>query len=146
VKVWSEWEIARHQVAISGRALDGQGKPVPGAQVNLTVVPEQFKARLTGAASAARDWATRDERPDRTVARGDGLFFFLDLPSGKYTVEAMMEGKDAGGKRKKIWKADKAVSITWDAEGNVKRAVVDLVLAADREPKRRSGKPIRPSL
>jgi hypothetical protein len=146
VKVWSEWEIARHQVAISGRVLDEQGKPVPGAQVDLTVVPEELKARLTGAASAARDWAMRDERPDRTMVRGDGLFFFLDLPPGKYTVEATMEGKDAGSKKKKIWKADKVVSITWDAEGNVKRAVVDLVLAMDREPKRRIGKPIRPTL
>lgn len=134
MKVWSEWEIARHQVAISGRALDGQGKAVPGAQVNLTVVPKEYKLRIDGAASAAGDWAERDERPDRTMARGDGLFFFLDLPPGKYTVEAMMERKDAGSKKKKTWKADKAVSIIWDAEGNVKRAVVDLVLAVDREP------------
>ncbi|MGH2396160.1 MAG: carboxypeptidase-like regulatory domain-containing protein [Gammaproteobacteria bacterium] len=134
MKVWSEWEIARQQVAISGRVADRQGKAVPGARVNLTVVPEELKARLTGAASAARDWATRDERPDRTVARDDGLFFFLDLPPGKYTVEAMMEGKDAGSKKKKTWKAHKAVPILWDAQGNVKRAVVDLVLAVDREP------------
>ena len=82
MKAWSEWEITRHQVAISGRVSDESGRPVSGARVSLTAMPKEHKLRIDGAASAAGDWAERDERPDRTVSREDGLFYFLRSPSG----------------------------------------------------------------
>lgn len=122
MKAWSEWEITRHQVAISGRVSDGRGRPVSGAHVSLTAWPKGYKLRIGGAASAAGDWAERDAGPDRTVSREDGLFYFLDLPPGRYTVQVIEPRTLASG--------EKSISVSRSQEGNIKRAIADFGLSA----------------
>ena len=42
MKAWTEWEKARHQVAIGGRVVDGGDEPVTGAEVTVAVMPEKI--------------------------------------------------------------------------------------------------------
>ena len=87
MKTWSSWEIIRHQVAICGRVLDESGGMVRGVRVTIISMNEEFRTRVSTAASAAeKKWDDLDERPDRTVTRVDGVFYFLDLPAGPYSL------------------------------------------------------------
>jgi hypothetical protein len=87
----SDWQIARHHVSIAGRVLDaGTGKPVAHALVYMSgEVPKAFDTKLgITALSYADRWHTTLKRPDRTITRTDGIFYFLDLPDGKYELRA----------------------------------------------------------
>ncbi len=90
MKVWSDWQVLRRQVAIGGQVVDGNNKPVAGVQVTLTGMPDAFKQKLKHAADAAETaWDDLEKRPDRTQSRRDGIYFFLDLPDGSYTLNAI---------------------------------------------------------
>lgn len=84
------WQIARHRVALSGTLVDGEtGKPVAGARIAIVAMPSAFEKTLALASLRyGRRWPNLSERPDRTRTRPDGLFYFMDLPEGKYTLEA----------------------------------------------------------
>ena len=87
MKTWSSWETIRHKVAISGRVVDERGERVCGVKVNIVSMPKVFRARVSAVASATeKKWADLDKRLDRTVTRADGIFYFLDLPVGQYTL------------------------------------------------------------
>lgn len=87
MKTWSSWEILRHQAAICGRVVNERGERVRGVKVNIVLMPEVFLTRVSVAASAAeKKWDDLDERLDRTMTRVDGIFYFLDLPAGQYTL------------------------------------------------------------
>jgi hypothetical protein len=90
----SEWEIVRHQVAIAGYVTDAAtGKPIRGAQVEVTNAPGEFKEWLAIRALQYGDrWEAMSERPDRTRSAADGHFHFLDLPAGNYKVKASLPG------------------------------------------------------
>jgi hypothetical protein len=67
----------------------GTGKPVQGAVVVITGMPDAFKKKLEiSALPYGNRWNTMLERPDKTRTRPDGLFYFLDLPDGKYSLSA----------------------------------------------------------
>lgn len=122
MKDWSEWEIIRRQVAIGGQVVNEHGEPVAGVPVTITSMPKSFKARVTVAAEAAgAAWQSDVERLDYTVARSDGIFFFLDLPEGRYTVTAA----DGGSGRK----AEKSVAVSIEDEESIKVTHADLKLA-----------------
>lgn len=119
---WTEWEVVRHQVAIGGRVVDDSEKPVAGAPVTITVMPKELRQKIDGTVSAAgADWQHLDERFDQTLTRADGIFYFLDLPAGRYTLK--------GIDRRSGLQDEKTVSVSWDRDGNVKRAVADLKLS-----------------
>ena len=106
MKTWSSWEIIRHQVAICGRVLDERGGTVRGVRVTIISMNEAFGTRVLAAASATeKKWDDLDERPDRTVTRVDGIFYFLDLPAGSYTLsfDARTDSQD-----------EKKVAVIWD--------------------------------
>jgi hypothetical protein len=125
VKAWTEWEIARHQVAIGGRVVDDGDQPVAGAEVTITAMPEEFRRKIAGAAeTAGRGWKDSDERLDLCRAKADGIYYFLDLPAGKYTVKGEDRRSGAG--------AEKTVSVSWNKEGKVEMAVADLKLSNAR--------------
>jgi hypothetical protein len=87
MKTWSSWETIRHQVAICGRVLDERGERVSGIHVNIVSMPEVFLTRVSTVTGAAeKKWDDLDERLDRTATRVDGIFYFLDLPAGQYTL------------------------------------------------------------
>ena len=125
MKAWTEWEIARHQVAIGGRVVDDGDQPVAGAQVTITAMPEEFRRKIAGAAeTAGGGWNDSDERLDVSRAKDDGIYYFLDLPAGKYTVN----GED----RRSGARAEKTVSVSWNKDGKVAMAVADLKLSNAR--------------
>ncbi len=94
-QTWLQLEL-RHAVAMAGRVSDATtGKPLAGALVEIAAGPPEFEQRR---AILAQDpgWAGRRERPDRTHARPDGIFVFLNLPPGGYRLQVsyrpQMEG------------------------------------------------------
>ena len=106
MKTWSSWEIIRHKVAICGRVLDERGGMVLGVRANIVSMPEVFRNRVSAVASAAeKQWEELDERPDRTVTRVDGVFYFLDLSAGQYTLsfDTHTDSQD-----------EKSVAVIWD--------------------------------
>jgi Carboxypeptidase regulatory-like domain len=122
VKAWTDWEIARDQVAISGRVVDGGDEPVAGAEVTVTVMPEEFQRKLAGAAKVeGGGWKYSDQRLDRSFTKADGIYYFIDLPAGKYTVK--------GVDKRSGTQAEKTVSVSWDKDGKVQMAVADLKLS-----------------
>jgi len=122
MKAWTEWERARHQVAIGGRVVDGGDQAVAGAEVTITVMPEEFQRKIAGAAeTAGGGWKDSDRRLDLSCAKRDGIYYFLDLPAGKYTVKGVDKRSGA--------RTEKTVSVLWDKDGKVAMAVADLKLS-----------------
>jgi hypothetical protein len=114
MKTWGSWEIIRHKVAICGRVVDEHGGMVRGVRANIVSMPEVFRSLVTAAASAAeKKWDDLDERLDRTVTRMDGIFYFLDLPAGPYTLsfDARTDSQD-----------EKKVAVIWDILSAVRDA------------------------
>ena len=125
---WTDWEGMRHQVAIGGRVVDDSNTPVAGAQVTITAMPNALRQKMAGTAKTAETtWQELEERWDRTHTQADGLYYFLDLPAGRYTLQ--------GVDRRSGLQVQKTVSVAWDKDGNVTRATADLKL-----PKAQRGK------
>ena len=119
---WTDWEVVRRQVAIGGRVVDNHDQPVAGAQVTITAMPKALRQKMDDAASATGAGGQQvDKRYDRTFTTADGLYYFLDLPAGRYTLQGMDRRSGAQGA--------KTASVSWSRDGNVKRARVDLKLS-----------------
>src|SRR5271157_2107082 len=70
--------VAHHRVAIAGYVKDAvTQKPIAGAVVTIVDMPDAFKRELRHAAQGSS-----------TQTRNDGLYYFLDLPDGNYTLQA----------------------------------------------------------
>jgi hypothetical protein len=118
-------ETFRHQVALWGLVSNAETKkPAADAEVSIVVMPESFKQKLKAAAqSFGTGWAALTARLDRTRTQADGLFYFLDLPDGKYTLAASLP---ASGKR--YGTAQATATVVRDARGNVKMTTVNLAV------------------
>jgi hypothetical protein len=109
---------------LAGRVVDGDGKPVPGARVDLTAVPAALQASIAfrrvqhGAA-----WDAFDRRSDRTRTDTAGQFVFVDLPSGAYSLTATLPGSGSryGAARGKA-------QVKRNRDGDAKLAWVELAL------------------
>ena len=117
------WGQVRHRVVIGGRVVDGKTKrPVSGAVVALTAMPETFKARCAASVAAASQPGSRVvTRLDQTRTSAAGYYYFLDLPAGPYELKATGLGRIppvGTGKAK----------VPLDRTGDVVMATVDLVL------------------
>jgi hypothetical protein len=68
-------------------------------------------------------WSALLERPDQTQTKEDGLFYFLDLPDGKYTfhVTAMNSGK-------RYASTEATAVVKGEPEGNLKTTTVKVAL------------------
>ena len=103
--------------------VDGKSKrPVSGALVALTAMPETFKVRCAASVAAAKQPGSRGaSRLDQTRTSAAGYYYFLDLPEGPYELKAAGLGRTppvGTGKTK----------VSLDRTGNVAMATVDLVL------------------
>jgi hypothetical protein len=119
------WQETRHQVALAGRVLDAEtGKPIRGAEVTITNMPVEFKRKIDGVILQMRGRENPlSETPDRTLSRSDGLFYFLDLPDGKYTLKARIPNS---GRR--YGEAHQDAAVRRDAQATVQRATVNIQL------------------
>jgi hypothetical protein len=119
------WQDAQHLVAVAGRVTNAEtGKTICGAEIVITGSPETFKQRLQGVSlQDGKSWITMTERPDRTRTRDDGLFYFLDLPSGDYAFTASLP---SSGRR--FGTAEGKVKVTRTDKGDTKLAFVDVSL------------------
>jgi hypothetical protein len=110
------WQVARHKVGIAGRVVDAEtAKPIAGVDVTITAMPAAFKKTVEIAAiQYGKRWPTIVDRPDQTRTREDGLFYFMDLPNGKYTLSASLPGS---GKR--YSSTQETATVARDAKGNV---------------------------
>jgi hypothetical protein len=122
-----KWQTVRHQVAIAGKLTDaGTGKPVSGAMVSMTDMPAAFRRLLQARAMQhGNAWSAMAERPDKARTAPDGIFYFLDLPDGDYTLSASAASM---GKRYGIAQANTTVSRA--KNGDYKRVFLDLALQA----------------
>lgn len=121
MKTWGPWEIIRRQVTIGGCVKDKAEKPIAEATVSITAFPKEVEQKFTVAATAAR--ITRpetDEMPDRMFSRPDGIYFFLDLPDGEYTLKVTSPGTEG--------EETKKARVSRDKDGNVKKARADFKL------------------
>ena len=107
-KQWTGWERVRHQVAIAGRVVGEGDQALAGAEVTIVRMPEAFQRRVTAGASG------------QCLAKADGIYYFLDLPDGRYTVKGRDERSGA--------EMEKTVSVSRSKDGKVKMAVADLKL------------------
>ena len=119
---WTDWEAVRRQVAVAGRVVDGSGKPCTSAQITVTALPKKARQKTESAASAAETAPQGVDEPfETTLTRADGIFYFLDLPAGRYTVKGIDQRSGL--------QDQKVVSVAWDQGGNVKRVKADLKLS-----------------
>lgn len=112
-----------HEVAIAGKVIDPKTNVgVAGASVSITSMPAAFASRLAlRALSYGSKWDAMTSRPDRTVTAHDGVFCFLDLPDGAYTVAITPKG---GGRR--FGGATHAFTVARGADGDI-NATVELI-------------------
>jgi hypothetical protein len=77
-----------HRAALVGRVLDKlDQRPLPEVTVEIIDAPAAYQARL-----ATLRQGRPSARPDRLVTDGHGLFRWLDLPAGTYTLRASRSG------------------------------------------------------
>jgi hypothetical protein len=101
------------------------GKLLSGVQVMIVSMPSLFKKRLEIAVvQYGKSWTTMMERADKTLTRHDGLFYFLDLPDGKYGLSASLSRPGM-----RYGQAEETASVARDATGGIAKPVfMDLVL------------------
>jgi hypothetical protein len=87
-----ELSIVNQQIAIAGKVLQGETqKDISGAIVAIIEMPEKFRAILSlKALQYGLQWEKVPERPDRKITSNDGYFYFTNLPSGEYLLEASL--------------------------------------------------------
>jgi hypothetical protein len=125
-KLMDDSLLTSHRVAIAGWVLDGATrKPIAGASVAITEMPAALEQRLAVARSAYVNWDQMTERPDKRRTRKDGLFYFLDLPEGGYTVTAVLPKPDG---RHGVGQVE--CQVTRNEKGKPKVAFVTLTVPA----------------
>jgi hypothetical protein len=113
VKSWSDWELIRRQVAIAGYIVDKRNSPVAGVHVNITSSSVENTSKTGSAASALKSGRKKlDEPVDHAVSKRDGLYYFMDLPDGQYTVSIHREGQAPEQYKKVAIARDKKNNLT----------------------------------
>lgn len=81
-----EWVNIQRAVSIAGQVRDASTQqPISGALVSIIKGPPEFDEQLH-ILSGQPDWLARTRRLDQTVSRPDGMYWFVRLPKGLYTL------------------------------------------------------------
>lgn len=121
MKAWTSWEVIRHQVAIGGIVATESGERQSALSVRIISMPDVFSTRVSAAFCAAEKlWENLEERPDRTLTRGNGTFYFLDLPSGNYTLQVIDPVSGSQDEKEAV--------VVWDQNGRVNRVMLNMRL------------------
>jgi hypothetical protein len=75
---WSEWETLRRQVVAAGWILDKDGARLRGADVSAVQALQQQPGNPGSAGDEGRSISAH--------LKTDGLYFFLNLPDGRYKL------------------------------------------------------------
>lgn len=114
---WTDWEVLRRQVVAAGWIVDGESRRHPAKWVRL----------CEGSGAIGRKKGPGKSIPGMSVSGSryaqvthEGLYFFINLPGGRYTVQ----GRSVQG-----IETDKAeVTVRWKKDGKAELARVDLDL------------------
>lgn len=119
-------EPTRHQVAIAGQVVDAQTEaPLRDVLVFIADAPPVFQEMLAlKAMQFGNRWERLEKRPDRMRTSAEGLFYFMDLPDGDYTLSVTWPDK---GNRYGSATAD--TTITRDNGGNISYVFQKILLA-----------------
>lgn len=118
--------IVHHQAAIAGKVKNLQtGQIIQGALVSIIDAPSKFQEWLLRKQEEyGRKWDTMQERPDRTLTAFDGIFRFIDLMEGSYTLEVSMPGYVT-----RYGTTQFDAEITMDANGKINMVSSDIALS-----------------
>jgi len=86
----NRWIVLRRRVAIAGRVVDDAGVPADGGVLSMRAQPAT-SPRRPGRRGADAPPMNHFVQLHETRVRGDGFYFFLDLPAGEYLID----GRDA---------------------------------------------------
>jgi hypothetical protein len=109
-------EPSDHQVAIAGKVVDAvTRRPLPGVRVEIIDAPGAFVRWIELRKVSHGDaWSSLLERPDRRLSSPKGLFYFLNLPDGEYTLSLVLP--EAGGR---LGKAEQGFVVARDPDGRI---------------------------
>lgn len=92
MSAWTDGERTSHYVSVCGRVTDARGGPRPGIQLDIRPAEEKPTEKATPHAGRSHPAGTGFEAGKmlrQTESSADGLFFFLDCPSGRYVITAV---------------------------------------------------------
>jgi hypothetical protein len=120
---WMTLTTKQRQVAIAGRVIEAVTKQaIAGAMIKIEQSPPGFQQMLK---LKALQFGDRPIEPlNQTMSAIDGCFYFLDLPSGTYTLTASLPG--TGTRYGTVTTA--ALTIARNAKGNAETAIVEITL------------------
>lgn len=118
--------VSSRKITVKGRVTDSLTKTaLSGAQVEIVQGPQAFLTRRDIMARHP-DWDRSTERYGRTAVRADGSYYFVDLPTGVYRLQASAPGMgtrygtgETGNVR--VWAGP-------DADGRVKLSPADIAV------------------
>jgi hypothetical protein len=126
---WLPFELS-WAVSIAGRVTDlVTGAPIPGARVEIVKGPPAFETKRRVLANDP-DWERKAERLDRTFSQTDGIYLFVNLPTGLYRMR--VTAPPPSSRYATVETGPVRVWATRDPKGRIKLDPADVALSPTR--------------
>ena len=92
MNAWTNRERIGHYVSVCGRVTDANRNPLPGVQLDIRPdvgKPAHSVKNSAREPASAKVGSQTGKALRQTESSADGLFFFLDCPSGRYVITAV---------------------------------------------------------